>query len=127
MDFSQPEFAIQARPSALQNVMSGLRKVFASDPGLILQVLVTVPIIAAGIILHINVVQWVLVSLVTLLFLLAGIFRTAALLQISYDSSLSPFHVSRIKCMGTAGVVITSGISLFTYMMVFVPKIILFL
>jgi diacylglycerol kinase len=127
MDFNQPEYALQARTSSLHNVLNGLRKVFVTDPGLVMQILLTIPIIAGGIVLNINAIQWILVILVTLLFLVAGIFRTAALLQISYDTSLSPFHVSRIKCMGTAGVVITSGISLFTYMMVFVPKIILFL
>ena len=127
MDYSQTEYAIQARPSALPNVIAGLRRVFTSDPVLILQVLFVLPVITGGILLHINAVQWVLIIFVTLLFLIASIFRTAANLQANYDSALSEFHQSRIKCMGTAIVVITSGISLFTYMMVFVPRITLFL
>ena len=123
MDISHPDYTLQARPSALQNVLDGLRKVFSSDPGLILQVLLTIPIIIGGIVLQLNVIQWVLILIVTLLFLMAGVFRTASLLQIKNDTSVTPFHVTRIKCMGNALVTITAGISLFTYMMVFVPRI----
>ena len=127
MDISHPDYTIQATPSALQNVLGGLRKVFTNDLGLTLQLSLTIPIIVGGIILQLNAIQWVLILVVTLLFLLAGIFRTAALLQIKNDTSITPFHVSRIKCMGNALVTVTAGLSLFTYMMVFVPRITQFL
>ena len=123
MEFSNPDYTIQARPSALQNVLAGLRKVFTSDPGLTLQILFIIPVLTGGIILHLNAIQWVLMLVVTLMFLVAGIFRGAALQQIKNDTSLSDFHVSRIKCMGNALVTITAGISLFTYMMIFIPII----
>jgi diacylglycerol kinase len=123
MDISHPDYTLQASPSALQNVLAGLRKVFTSDPGLTLQIFLTIPIIICGVILQLNAIQWVLILVVTLIFLMAGIFRTAALLQIKSDTSITPFHATRIKCMGNALVTITAGISLFTYMMVFVPKI----
>ncbi len=124
MDYTQPDYTFQAGSSSLPNVMGGLRKVFASDPALTLQLLLTTPVIAGGIVLQMNAVQWMLIIFVTLLFLVAGIFRTAALLQTDRNTSLSSFQVSRIKSMGTAIVVITAGLSLFTYLMVFVPKIV---
>jgi len=124
MDFSQPDYALQARPNILQNILSGLRKVFASDPGLTLQLILTIPIIAGGIVLQLNAVQWVLVILVTLLFLIAGVFRTAATLQTRNDSSITPFQTTRIKLMGNSLVVITAGLSLLTYLLVFIPRII---
>lgn len=127
MEFSHPDYAIQASPSTLQNVLAGLRKIFTNDPGLNLQLFLTAPIIAGGIVLHLNAIQWVLVLVVTLLFFLAGIFKRAALLQVNKNTTLSEFHVSRIKCMGNALVILTAGISLFTYMLVFVPKITQFL
>ena len=127
MEISHPDYAIQARSSTPQDALDGLRKVFTSDPGMNLQLLLTVPVIVAGIVLHLNAVQWVLVVIVSLLFLVAGIFRTAALLQVNNDRSLSPFHVSRIRCMGNALVAVTAGISLLTYMLVFIPKITQFL
>lgn len=123
MDFSQPDYALQARPAVLQNVLNGLKKVFASDPGLTLQMILTIPIIAGGIVLQLNTVQWVLVILVTLLFLIAGIFRTAALLQIRNDSSITPFQSTRIRLMGNSLVMITAGLSLFTYLLIFIPRI----
>jgi diacylglycerol kinase len=123
MDFAQPDIAIQAGTSLLQKTGSALKKVFVSDPGLLLQLLLTFPVIAAGIILHVGALKWFLILLVTLLFLVAGIFRTAALLQIQHDPSLHRFHVSRIKCMGNALVALTACLSLLTYLLVFVPLI----
>ncbi len=123
MEFSHPDYTIQARSSSLQNVLVGLRKIFTNDPGLNLQIFLTIPIIAGGIVLHLNAIQWVLIVSVTSLFLVAGIFRRAALLQVNNNTTLSEFHVSRIKCMGNAIVMLTAGISLLTYMLVFVPII----
>jgi diacylglycerol kinase len=127
MDYINPDYTIQARTSSPQNILAGLRKVFLSDPGLTIQLLFTIPLISGAIVFQLNAVQWALTMIVTLLFIMAGVFRRAALLQISNDSSISPFQVSRIKCMGNAIVAITGGISLLTYLLVFVPKIILFL
>lgn len=123
MEYNQSDYAIQARSPALQNVLVGLKKVFTTDPGLILQLLLIIPVFTGGIILRLNAIQWVLFLVVTLMFLVAGIFRGAALQQIKRDDSLSDFQASRIKCMGNALVTITAGISVFTYMMIFVPRI----
>jgi len=127
MDFSQTDYALRARTGILQNILSALRKVFVFDPGLTAQLMLTIPIIAGGIVLHLNAVQWLLVIFVTLLFLVAGIFRTAAMLQMRHDSSITPFHATRIKLMGNSLVVITAGLSLFTYLLVFIPRILVML
>ncbi len=127
MDFSQTDYALEARTGILQNILSALRKVFVFDPGLTAQLMLTIPIIAGGIVLHLNAVQWLLVIFVTLLFLVAGIFRTAAMLQMRQDSSITPFHATRIRLMGNSLVVITAGLSLFTYLLVFIPRILVML
>jgi diacylglycerol kinase len=124
MDYAHPEIVLQAHPSPAAKTLQALRKVFASDPGLILQFFLTIPIFAGGIILHMNILQWVLVTLVTLLFLMAGIFRTAAILQVGHDRSVNAFEASRIHYMGNALVVVTAGLSLTTYLLIFIPKII---
>ena len=124
MDYIHPDIAFQARSSSPQNVLTGLRKVFISDPGLTFQVLLFIPLIAGGIVLQLNALQWTFTLLVSLLFVIAGVFRKAALLQISHEANCSTFHVSRIKAMGNAIVAITGGISLLTYLLVFVPKIV---
>ena len=92
MDISHTDIAIQSRPIGAQNVSNGLRKVFLSDLELHLQLFSVIPIVAGGIILQLNAVQWFLVILVTALFLVAGICRTAARLQIRNDNSLSSFQ-----------------------------------
>lgn len=127
MEFSPSDYALQARPRVLQNVLGGLRKVFATDPGLTAQLFLTIPIVAGGIALQMNAVQWTLVILVTLLFLGAGVCRTAALLQTRSDNSITPFQASRIRLMGNSLVVITAGLSLLTYLLIFIPKIMVML
>jgi diacylglycerol kinase len=127
MDYSQPDYAFQARPGVLQNILSALRKVFVSDPGLTAQLIFTVPIIAGGIVLQLNTLQWVLVILVTLLFLVAGVFRTAALLQLRNDSSITHYQATRIRLMGNTLVMITAGLSMLTYLLVFIPRILVIL
>jgi diacylglycerol kinase len=124
MDFSHPDYAIQARSSAPQNLSKSLRAVFVKDPELHVQLFFLIPVIAGGIILNLSAIQWFLVIFVSALFMGAGILRTASLLQLKKDPSLTPFHVTRIKAMGNAILTIASGISLFTYLLVFVPKII---
>lgn len=123
MEISHPEYAIQARNGTPQNVLDGLQQVFAGDPGLNLQLFLTLPLTAGGIALHLTALQWILTGTVTFLFLVAGVFRRASLIQIDRESSLNSFQKSRIRCMGNAIVAIAGGLSFFTYLMVFVPRI----
>lgn len=124
MDISHPDFAIQSPSIEAQSIGSGLRKVFFRDVELHIQLFATIPIVAGGIILQLNVVQWILVILVTALFLVAGVCRSAAMLQVKNDHSLSTNQVNRIKAMGNTLVTLTAGISFFTYLLIYVPKII---
>ena len=123
MEISYQEATLHAGRSTAHPFLSALKKIWISDPGLMTQLLLTVPVILGGVALNLSALQWVLVGLVTFTFLLAGVFRTAALLQVKRETGLSSFQVSRIKCMGNAIVVVTAGISLLTYLLIFVPKI----
>jgi len=123
MNYSQADTTIQAAPSGLTRTGSALKSILRNDPGLILQLLLVLPIVTAGILFNLNAIQWVLVSFVTLLYLVAVVMRTAALLQIQHDDTMDAFRVSRIKCMGNAILTVTAGLSLLTYLLVFVPVI----
>lgn len=123
MNYTQPEIALQSASTPMRKSGSAFSTILRNDPSLVLQLLLTLPVIFGGILLHLNAVQWILVSFGTLLYLGACVMRTAALLQISHDTSLTPFHISRIKSMGNAILAITAGVSLITYMLVFVPEI----
>ncbi len=123
MNYTTSQITLQAPPATLRKTGSAFRSIFRNDPSQILQLLLTLPVIFGGILLHLNVVQWFLVGFVTLLYLGACMVRTAALIQINHDPTLSPFHVSRIKSMGNAILTVTAGLSTITYMAVFVPVI----
>jgi diacylglycerol kinase len=125
MEFSHPEIVLQVRPLTLRENRRGsaLKKIFANDPAIVAQFFLVAPIIAAGIAFHISALQWFLILLATGIFLVCGIFRAAAILQTKRDSTLSSFHVSRIKIMGNALMVISAGISFLTYLLIFIPAI----
>ncbi len=123
MNYTQPEITLQSDSTTVRKSGSAFGTILRNDPSLVLQLLLTLPVIFGGILLHLNAVQWILVSFGTLLYLGACVMRTAALLQISHDTSLTPFHISRIKAMGNAILAITAGVSLITYMLIFVPEI----
>ena len=123
MNYTQSDITIQTAPSTLSKSGSALKTILRNDPGLILQLLLVLPVVSAGILFNLNAIQWVLVGFVTLIYLIACVVRTAALLQIQHDDSLDSFKVSRIKCMGNAILTITAALSLLTYLLVFVPVI----
>jgi len=124
MDISHPDYTFQATSSSPRKISNSLQTVFFKDPELHVQLFFIIPVIAGGIILNLSAIQWFLVLFVSALFIGAGICRTASMLQVKKDPSLTPFHVTRIKAMGNALLTIPAGISLFTYLLVFVPKII---
>ncbi len=123
MDYLHPDIAIQAGTASSSSILSGLRKIFTQDRSLTFQLVLMPMLAAAGITLQISFLQWTVVVIVTLIFLLAGIFRRAALLQVEQDLSYSPFQVSRIRLMGNAIVAVTGGILLLTALLIFVPRL----
>lgn len=123
MDYTHPNITIRAEQTSLLQRDSSIKKLFSADPAITAQLFLTLPVIGAGMIFHLSVLQWILVAFVTLLFLLAGIFRTAALHQVKTDKKVTKFEASRIRCMGNAIVTITAGVSFMTYLLVFIPRI----
>jgi diacylglycerol kinase len=123
MNYTTPELTLHRAPAKSRKTGSAFRSILRHDPSLVLQLLLTLPVIFGGVLLHLNAVQWILVGFVTMLYLVAFVMRTAALLQIIHDTSLTAFHISRIKAMGNAILTVTAGASLITYMLVFVPLI----
>jgi len=101
----------------------GLRKIFTDDGGLLLQVLFTVAVISAGIILKLNFLQWTIVSMLSVAILTMGMYRSAAKLLTIYDQTIPLDQGVRIRAMGNVLVAFTTGISFFTYLIIFMPKI----
>jgi hypothetical protein len=101
----------------------GLRKIFTDDGGIILTLLFTVAVISAGIFLKLNILQWTIVSILSLALLTMGMYRSAANLLTIYDQSISLDQGVRIRAMGNVLVAFTTGISFFTYLIIFMPKI----
>lgn len=125
MEFTHPEALIQARSLTLRRnrKVDALKKIFSSDPAVSAQLLLLIPVFAAGIVFNLSVLQWFLVVPVTLLAAVCGIFRAAALLQVKRDAKMTPFHASRVRMMGNAIVTLSGGISLLVYLLVFIPAI----
>lgn len=101
----------------------GLRKIFTDDGGLLLQLLFTIAVISAGIFLKLNFLQWTIISILSLALLTMGLYRSAAKLLTLYDQEISLDQGIRIRAMGNVLVAFTTGISFFTYLIIFMPKI----
>lgn len=101
----------------------GLRKIITDDGGLFLQVLFTVAVISAGILLKLNILQWTIVGLLSVAILTMGMYRSAAKLLTIYDQTIPLDQGVRIRAMGNVLVAFTTGISFFTYLIIFMPKI----
>jgi len=101
----------------------GLGKIFTDDGGLFLQILFTVAVVSAGILLKLSILQWTLVSVLSLSLLIMGMYRSAAKLLTLYDESIPLDQGIRIRAMGNVLVAFTTGIAFFTYLIIFMPKI----
>jgi len=101
----------------------GLRRIATDDGSILLQMLMTIAVVSAGIFLQLNVLQWTIVALLTTVFLFTGFYRSAAHLLTSYDDSITLDQAVRIKAMSNILVTITAGITFFSYLLVFIPKI----
>lgn len=123
MDYTHPDIAIQASSASSPSYISALRKIFFQDRALAFQTILIPLLAASGIALHFTVIQWSLLVFVTLMFLVAGIFRRAALLQVEQDESYSTFQIARIRSMGNAIVAVAGGILMLTYLLIYVPRL----
>ena len=101
----------------------GIRRIATDDGSFLLQLLFTIAVISTGIFLHLNVLQWTAVALLSSIFLFTGFYRSAAHLLASYDDSITWDQAVRIKAMSNLVVTFTAGITFFSFLMIFVPKI----
>lgn len=101
----------------------GIRRIATDDRGFLLQLLFTIAVISAGIFVQLNFLQWSIVALLSSVFLFIGFYRSAAHLLTIYDDSISLNQGIRIKAMSNLLVTFTAGITFFTYLMIFMPKI----
>ncbi len=101
----------------------GLRKILTDDGGLALQILFTLLVVSAGILLKLNILQWAIVGLLSVSLLFMGLYRSAAKLLTLYDQSIPMDQGIRIRAMGNILLAFTSGIAFFTYLIIFMPKI----
>jgi len=101
----------------------GVRKIMLDDGAVLFQLLFTVAIVFISIFLQMNTLQWVIILLVSLAFLFTGIFRSAAKLLITYDEDMNQVQAIRVRAMSTGLMAFTAGITFFTFLLLFMPKI----
>ena len=101
----------------------GFKKIATDDGSVLLQLFLTVAVVSAGIYLHLNVLQWMFVAVLTSIFVFTGIYRSAAHLLTNYDDDITLDQAVRIKALSNIIVMVTAGFTLFSYLIIFVPKI----
>ena len=101
----------------------GIGKIATEDRSFLLQIVVTLIVVLAGILLELNVIQWGMIAMLTSVFLFTGFYRNAAHLVTIYDDNITRDQAVRIKAMSNLIVVVTAGINFFAYLIIFMPKI----
>ncbi len=101
----------------------GFRRIATDDGGLLLLLLFIIAVISAGLFVELNFLQWTIVAALSTIFITIGIYRSAANQLIIYDRSISSGQAVRIKALSNILMAFTAGISFFTYLMIFMPKI----
>ena len=101
----------------------GLRRITTDDGSFLLHMLFTIAVISAGIFVRLSVSQWAIVAILSSGLLLTGFYRSAAHVLTIYDDSISLNQAVRIKAMSNILVTFTAGITFFSYLMIFMPKI----
>ena len=101
----------------------GLGKIATDKSGFLVLVLFTLIVVSAGILVELNLVQWGIVALSSFVFLSIGFYRSAAHILTRFDLTMSIGQAVRLKVMSNFMLTVTAGISFFTYLIVFMPKI----
>ena len=101
----------------------GFRRIAIDDGGLLLQLLFIIAVISAGLFVELNLIQWTIVASLSTIFISIGICRSAANQLIIHDRSISSGQAVRIKALSNILMAFTAGISFFTYLIIFMPKI----
>ena len=101
----------------------GIKRIATDDGSVLLQLLLTVAVVTAAIYLQLNVLQWIYVGILTSFFLFTGVYRSAAHLLACYDDEITLDQAVRIKAMSNIIVLFTAGFTLFSYLLIFMPKI----
>ncbi len=101
----------------------GIGRIAAEEGVFLMQLFFTIAVITAGIFLQISSLQWAIIALLSVVFLLSGFYRNAAFLASRYDDSISSDQAIRIKALSNVVIALLSGISFFTYLLIFMPKI----
>ena len=101
----------------------GIGKIATEDRSFLLQILFTLIVVSAGILLKLNVIQWGMVAMLTSVLLFTGFYRNAAHLVTIYDDNITRAQAVRIKAMSNLIVVVTAGMTFFAYLLIFMPKI----
>ena len=101
----------------------GFIRIATNDGSVLLQLFLAVAVVSAGIYLQLNVLQWIFVSVLTSVFLFTGMYRSAVHLLTNYDDDISLDQAVRIRALSNILVIITAGFTLFSYLLIFMPKI----
>jgi len=101
----------------------GIRRIATDDGSFLFQLLFTIIVISAGIYLNLNALQWIAVAVLSFGLLTSGFYRSAAHLISIYDDSITWEQAVRIKAMSNILVTFTAGITFFSFLVIFVPKI----
>jgi len=101
----------------------GFKRIATEDGSVLMLLFLSLAVVTAGVYLQLNLLQWIFVGLLTIVFLFTGVYRSAAHVLTIYDEEITRDQAIRIKAMSNILVMLTAGFTLFSYLIIFMPKI----
>jgi undecaprenol kinase len=125
MNISKPKEQIKFRKQSFYFALAGYKAIWLSEINFRIHIIITLIVIFAGVILKLNMVEWIVVLISVGMVLTAEIFNTTIEHLCNLISTEIRPDIKIIKDIGASGVLVSAVISAITGVIIFLPKLIL--
>jgi undecaprenol kinase len=112
---------------SLRNALIGIKTAFISQKNLQVQIIIGFFVIIIGIFLKVSIVEWLILLLTMLVVVIAEMFNTALEFTVDLFSTKYSKQAKKAKDVSAAGVLITVFFAIIIGIIIFLPKLLIFI
>ena len=121
------KISISQISQSFSDAFKGIKYAFRSQPNIKIHFLTIIPVIVIGTLLKINLIEWCLLALAIGLVLVSELINTAIEFSVDLISADINEKNRKIKDLSAGAVLIATLISIIIALLIFLPKIIIYL
>jgi undecaprenol kinase len=112
---------------SLRNALIGIKTAFISQKNLQVQIIIGFFVIIIGIFLKVSIVEWLILLLTILIVVVTEMFNTALEFTVDLFSTEYSKQAKKAKDVSAAGVLITVFFAIIIGIIIFLPKLLIFI